>query len=333
MARLAVLGANGHTAGFVIDELARRGFDVLTATRDGAIRTERHRSLRCEPVDFADARSLDAICKEADGVINCAGPFFDTALPAAHASVRAGIPYLDVTAEQHTAMAVLRELDGPAARAGVIVVPAMGFFGGLADLLASALVADVASIRSIEIAVALDRWHPTRGTRLTGARNTYPRVHVANGSLTDADPVGPRREWDFGGAFGVQSVAPVQLSEIVLLQRHSHAQSIVSYMNQAPLDDLKSPDTPPPQAESESRRSAQNFALCVSVFDASGAERRAQAEGQDIYAVTAPLVVSACESILRGQTGNISGARAPGELFNARAFLRDLAPNIEVTYR
>ncbi|WP_343348256.1 saccharopine dehydrogenase NADP-binding domain-containing protein [Sphingomicrobium sp. XHP0239] len=328
-----MLGANGHTAHFVIDELDRRGFDVLAATRDGNLNSARHRALRCQPVDFSDARSLDAICSDADAVINCAGPFFDTALPAAQAAVRAGIPYLDVTAEQHTTKAVLDTLDGPATRAGVVVVPAMGFFGGLADLMASTIAQQVRSVRSVEIGVALDHWHPTKGTRLTGARNIFPRVHVADGSLTEVAPSGLHQKWDFGGDFGVQHVTPVQLSEIVLIHRHIRAQSIVSYMNEAPLDDLKNPDAPAPHKDGDGGRSAQNFALCVSVTDGSGVRRHVKAEGRDIYAVTAPLVVSACERILRGQIRINSGARAPGELFQAREFLFDLEPNIHVEYR
>ena len=333
MARVAVLGANGHTARFVVDELGRRGFDVLAATRDGTLHTAGLRDLRCRLVDFSDAHSLDAVCSDADAVINCAGPFFDTALPAAQAAVRAGIPYLDVTAEQHTAKAVLETLDGPAAHGGVLVVPAMGFFGGLADLLASTIIQQAKSVLSIEIGVALDRWHPTNGTRLTGARNIYPRVHVEDGILTDLAPMGLRQEWDFGGDFGVQRVTPVQLSEIVLIHRHIRAQSIVSYMNEAPLEDLGNPDTPAPQKDGEHGRSAQNFALCVSVADDSGPRRHTQANGRDIYAVTAPLVVSACERILRGQVRTSSGARTPGELFQARDYLLDLEPDIRVEYR
>ena len=82
-------------------------------------------------------------------VINCAGPFLDTALPLARAAVAAGAHYLDVTAEQAAVQQLYRELDAPARDAGVAVVPAMAFYGGLADLLVTAaLDGDSARTRS-----------------------------------------------------------------------------------------------------------------------------------------------------------------------------------------
>jgi hypothetical protein len=53
-------------------------------------------------------------------------------------------------------------------------------------------------------------------------------------------------------------------------------------------------------------------------------ERVASIAGQDIYAVTAPLVVKAAQEILHAGI-RTSGAYAPGEIFNAQVFLRELA--------
>jgi hypothetical protein len=54
-------------------------------------------------------------------------------------------------------------------------------------------------------------------------------------------------------------------------------------------------------------------------------ERRAAALGRDIYAITAPLVVEAAERILTGET-QTAGTVAPGEIFDAAAFLQALSP-------
>jgi hypothetical protein len=53
--------------------------------------------------------------------------------------------------------------------------------------------------------------------------------------------------------------------------------------------------------------------------------RRAIAQGRDIYAFTAPLVVEAVDRILDGRTRG-TGALAPGETFDATDFLRALTP-------
>ncbi|MEU8657784.1 saccharopine dehydrogenase NADP-binding domain-containing protein, partial [Actinoplanes philippinensis] len=76
--RIAVPGAAGHTGRFVVAELEQRG---LT------------------PVPCGRGTELDAAFRDVDAVINCAGPFHATAAPAIEAAIRAGIPYLDVTAE------------------------------------------------------------------------------------------------------------------------------------------------------------------------------------------------------------------------------------------
>jgi hypothetical protein len=55
------------------------------------------------------------------------------------------------------------------------------------------------------------------------------------------------------------------------------------------------------------------------------AERRALARGRDIYAITAPIVVEATQRVVNG-LARTSGVVAAGEAFDARDFLRSIAP-------
>jgi hypothetical protein len=57
----------------------------------------------------------------------------------------------------------------------------------------------------------------------------------------------------------------------------------------------------------------------------NGKTRRATAQGRDIYAVTAPLVVEAMERIL-AEPQHEGGVFAPGEIFDAKSFLASLSP-------
>jgi short subunit dehydrogenase-like uncharacterized protein len=97
-----------------------------------------------------------------------------------------------------------------------------------------------------------------------------------------------------------------------------------TYLNNAPLRDLRDSTTPPPIADDETGRSAQTFLVDVVVRNGSRT-RRAIAQGRDIYAFTAPLVVEAVERILDGRARG-SGALAPGEAFDSTDFLHALAP-------
>jgi len=328
MFRIAVLGAGGHTGRFVVDALRHLHVTVVAATRSGRFRPTGGKEEACRAIDVADAANLDRAIAGTDAVINCAGPFFDTALPAAEAAIRARIPYLDVAAEQRTVLDLFDRLDGPARDAGVTLVPAMAFYGGLADLLASALVPAGVRADSIHVAVGLDSWHPTAGTRLTGERNTFERLIVSDGKLTPIPTPPPAGQWRFPAPFGEQPVTCVALSEIILLSRHVAADSITSFMNLRPLADLHNGDTPAPSAIDDRGRSAQQFVIEVRAT-LGGQVRRATATGRDIYAVTAPLVVNACLTLLDGRPV-ATGVRAPGEIFDAAEFLAKLAPDILV---
>lgn len=94
-------------------------------------------------------------------------------------------------------------------------------------------------------------------------------------------------------------------------------------MNLAPLADLRDPNTPAPEASDATGRSSQRFAIEV-VAHRGQQTRRAIASGQDIYAVTAPLVVEAMERIVEGRCSTL-GATTAGETFDAPDFLAALA--------
>jgi hypothetical protein len=198
----------------------------------------------------------------------------------------------------------------------------MAFYGGLGDLLATAAMGDWADADEIRIAIALDSWLPTRGTRLTGARNTAKRLVVSGNRLQAiADPP-PTRSWVFPAPFGKQEVVGLPLSEIITMSRHLRSPEIHAYMNLEPLKDLRDPQTPPPTPADASGRSSQKFLVDV-VVRKGNEERRAMAHGRDIYAVTAPLVVEAAARLVTGSCGT-TGVASAGQGFDARDFLGSL---------
>jgi Saccharopine dehydrogenase NADP binding domain len=312
----------------VVAELARRGWPAILVGRDAtkleavALQSAPTAEVHVASIDAPDA--LDRAFAGAAAVINCAGPFLDTAAPVLDAAVRARIHYLDVTAEQPAARATFDDYGRAAAEANIVVAPAVAFYGGLADLLATAAMGSWVDGDEILVAVALDSWRPTQGTRLTGDRNTAPRVVYVDGELRPLDSGASARRWEFPPPFGTQEVVALPLSEVITISRHLRVSQVGSYMNQQPLDDLDDPDTPSPAPSDESGRSDQIFCMDV-VVRRAGEERRATAQGRDIYAVSAPLVVEAAVRILTGRVRR-TGAGSAGELFEAREFLEALDP-------
>jgi Saccharopine dehydrogenase NADP binding domain len=322
---IAVYGATGHTGTFVVRELERRRLETVLISRGAAVGAgaNRWRQASCEDPD-----ALDRALAGAHAVINCAGPFADTAPPVVEAALRCGIHYFDVAAEQRAVRQTLATYDTSAREASCVVMPAVAFFGGLADLLAAVATRESGSAESIDIGVALDSWHPTLGTRQTGARNTARRLVVSDGRLAPL-PIEPSRShWLFPEPFGLQRVASVPLSEVITISRHIAARRIDSFMTTSPLNDLRDPHTPPPVAADASGRSSQQFVMDV-VARTRGGVRRVAASGRDIYATSAPMVVEACLRVLDGPPA-MGGAYVAGQLFDASDFLAAVAAGIHV---
>ena len=318
---VAVYGAGGHTARFVLAELQRRGMPAIAVGRSGATLPA---GVPARVAAIDDAPALDAAFAGCAVVINCAGPFLDTALPVAEAAIRAGASYIDVTAEQAGAMAVFERLDAPARAAGVAVIPAAGFYGGLADLLATALLGPDGEADELTVAIALDRWWPTAGTRKTGERNTVPRLIVDGGRLVAMPLPAARSTWRFGAPHGEQAMVELPFSETVTISRHLRVRSLRAHLTQSSLDEIRDETTPPPAAADALGRSAQRFEMVVRTRNCD-VVRTATARGQDIYAVSAPLVVEAAARLARAGVTR-PGARALGEAFDARDFLATLSP-------
>ncbi|MEU1396995.1 NAD(P)H-binding protein [Micromonospora zamorensis] len=177
--RVAVFGAYGHTGRFVVTELRERGFVPLLLGRDESRLAASGLAYRVASVD--DPASLDQALIGADAVINCAGPFASTAAPVIEAALRAGIPYVDVAAEIEANVDTFAHFGKPARAAGISVVPAMAFFGGLGDLLVTTAMGDWTSADEAHVAYGLSSWHPTAGTVAAGAVSRERRADVVAG--------------------------------------------------------------------------------------------------------------------------------------------------------
>jgi hypothetical protein len=325
-----VFGACGHTGRFVVAELHRRGYRLVLSGRD----QDKLRSLGAQYPDAelraasaGDARSLDRALAGAAVVINCAGPFIDTAGPLIEAALRSGGHYLDVAAEQRVAMAAFDRYEDRARDAGLVIMPSVAYYGGLGDLLATAAMGDWDNADEIRIGIALDSWLPTLGTRETGRSNSGHHVMFTGGRYLPLPEPTATGSWDFPAPFGRLDVSELGTADQVTIPRHLATPAVRVWMNDAPLRDIGNPATPAPVPvpTDEKGRSAQVFLTDV-VVRRGAAERHACARGRDIYAVTAPLVAEAADRILDGRC-KAAGVVSAGEAFDAEGFLTALSPD------
>jgi hypothetical protein len=88
----------------------------------------------------------------------------------------------------------------------------MSFDGGFADLLVTAALGDWDHADAIDVMIGLDSWHPTRGTRITGERNTEQRMVIAEGRLVPVSSPRSEKDWEFAGPLSRQAMAEVPFS-------------------------------------------------------------------------------------------------------------------------
>ncbi|MGW4519586.1 saccharopine dehydrogenase NADP-binding domain-containing protein [Amycolatopsis sp. NPDC004378] len=315
MTSVLVYGAYGHTGRFVVGELRDRGFTPVLSGRDAA----QLPNGRPAPVD--DPAALDRAFEGVAAVINCAGPFAVTARPLIEAAARAGVPYVDVAAE------IEANLDTFELAVDTVVVPAMAFFGGLADLLATTAMGDWPEADEVHVAYGLSGWQPTAGTlsagRVSRARRGGKRIRYADGRLEYRDDALRTLDWPFPEPLGTRRVfGEFSMADIVTIPRHLKVPTVTSYMTLNAANQLS---TAAPRTE------AETFVVDV-VVRAGSEERRIVARGQDIYAVSAPLAVEAAERILTGRT-KTKGVAPAGEIFDAPDFLQALEPHITIAPR
>ncbi|RSS34987.1 saccharopine dehydrogenase [Streptomyces sp. WAC07061] len=328
-----MFGAYGHTGRFVVAELAARGFVPVPSGRNARALGELadEFGLEARVASAEDAASLDRALAGTVAVINCAGPFATTTGPVIEAALRAEIPYLDVAAELEANLDTFAHYRDRAREAGAVIVPAMAFFGGLGDLLATAAMGDWTEADEAHIAYALSSWHPTAGTRLSGAvsreRRGDVRLRYSGGRWERRTDAAPTLRWTFPEPMGAREViGEFTMADVVTVPQHLSIPDVTTYMTVEAVRDIAAPHTPAPTAADRSGRSDQTF-LVDAVVRSGGVERRATAGGQDIYAVTAPLVVEALDRVLTGRT-KTTGVASAGEIFDAQDFLRTLAPHI-----
>lgn len=199
--RWLLYGAYGYTGRLLAGEAARRGLPPVLAGRDG----ERLRAV-AEPlglervrVDLEDAAGLRSALSGVDAVLHAAGPFSRTWRPMAEACLHTGTHYLDITGEVDVFEA-LHSLDGEARRAGIVLLPGVGFDVVPSDCAAVRAAAKVDRPTHLELALH-SAGGPSAGTARTmveglgkGARERRDGeiVEVPHGSVREEIPFSDR---------------------------------------------------------------------------------------------------------------------------------------------
>ncbi len=166
--RFLIYGAYGYTGRLVAEEAVRRGLAPVLAGRDGErvrrLGEELHLETRSFPLD-----DTTRVARELGGVrvvLSCAGPFTRTAPTLVGGCLTAGVHYLDVTGE----LEVFEKIHGlheEARRAGVVLMPGVGFDIVPSDCLAAHLASRLPTADRLTLALSGLGTRPSHGTLAT----------------------------------------------------------------------------------------------------------------------------------------------------------------------
>lgn len=165
--RWLIYGANGYTGELIAREAVRRRMAPILAGRSD--RVEEIASgldLPARVFPLSDPWSLRAHLADVDAVLHCAGPFVETSRPMVEACLDSGTHYLDITGEIGVFEAV-HAVTEKAQRAGVALVPGVGFDVVPTDCLAARLADALPGAQALELAFVAEGGGPSRGTAKT----------------------------------------------------------------------------------------------------------------------------------------------------------------------
>ncbi|MFG2044745.1 saccharopine dehydrogenase family protein [Dactylosporangium sp. NPDC048998] len=325
-----VYGANGYSGSLLARLAVIRGERPVLAGRSAApvaaLAAELGLPHRVGPL-------TPGLLEGVDAVVNCAGPFAETAGPAVAACLAAGAHYLDITGE----LDVFEDMfghDGAARAAGVTMITGAGFDVVPTDCLAALLAAELPGAVALEIA-----FHAPGGMSRGTARTAFAEMGAGaarriGGELVPTRYGTPSRTVPFPS--GPRRVGATRWGDLVTAYRSTGIPDITVSMPLPPGAALVSGCAKALRlgplrrlaralvrrgGPSAARRAGTGCEAWAEVRDAFGATRSATLSGPNAYALTADASLRALQRVRAGEVP--PGVHTPSAAFGAD-FVRTL---------
>lgn len=320
MKTLMIYGATGYTGRMAAERAKGLGLNIEIAGRNNDRLAHLAAQLNVPYRVFAaEAQAAEAL----DGVgvlLNFAGPFAQTAEHLMRACIKAGVDYLDITAEINV-YRLAERLGAQAAEAGVMLLPGVGWDVVPTDCLAMHVAQRVASPRALSIALqvpgSMSRGSARSVSEIIGA-GLLARINSELLATPDAQP----RQFDFGE--GPVTCQPLSFGDLVTGWYSTGIPNIAMFVHISgdafPEGDVSQlPDGP-----SAYERDAHRARAVAEVIASDGSIARSMIETVNGYSYTPLAAIEAARRVL-------SGERKPGFETPARIFGGGFAESIAGT--
>lgn len=351
-APIVVYGATGYTGRLVCAELAEAGAEFVVSGRSAqkldALRAELELDAPARTAQLDDPASLRALLADCSVVIDCAGPFVRFGEPVLAAAVETGTHYLDTTGEQPYMRMAFERYGAGAARAGVAVVPAMGFDYVPGDMLASLTADGMEELDEVALHYSWEGFQPSQGTARTTLEIISGRdIEWRNMEWVQASGSPSQGSYEFPAPIGRRLMVRYPSGEQITVPRHVPTRNVRVSMNASAFSSermapvfahtmraaglaLKTPlkrlaraaISRLPEGPTPEQREAMRWTIVCEAIRGEE-ERQGVISGKDVYGLTgAAIALGGIKAA--GKGFDASGALAPSQAFDPKSFLADL---------
>lgn len=336
-ATLMVYGATGFTGRLIVRSLLERGLRPLLGGRDetrlAAAAGEFGLETCVATLDDADA--LARAAARAEVVVHVAGPFVRTAVPMAEACLRASTHYLDVGGEA-LGIEALARFDAEARRAGLMIMPAIGFDVVASDCLCAHVARRLPDATRLELGIsALGVMSPGSAKSFVEYAGQPIRVR-RGGRLVDIVPGSLERVFDYGPVRGRRLSSALSWGDTASAWYTTGIPNITTYFETTPQlrAALAASRFMGPLMESaamqawmkswadvvsagpgEEQRATRRMTLVAEAIDAAGRCVASRTETPDSYAFTAATAARIAERVVAGDLE--PGFQTPARVYGA----------------
>lgn len=231
MSTVLIYGATGYSARLILEntDFASLPGPIILAGRDETKLQvlAKKWGLTYQAFTLDSASTIETQLQNVHTLLNCAGPFAQTAEPLMRAAVRTKTNYLDISAELESYL-LAEELDQQAKASGVVLLPGCGVCMTVMVGLTAHVLKRVNTPSTVSTAIFMPGSITPGTARSAGGDQTLRRLTRSNGDLVSGDS-GSAKSFDFRFDSGPVHTIMFGMPDVIALWHTFKVPNITSY--------------------------------------------------------------------------------------------------------
>jgi short subunit dehydrogenase-like uncharacterized protein len=334
-------GANGYTGQLIARYAAEYGLRPILAGRRQAVLAPLADKLGLfyQVIDLDDSQALKAALAQVPLVVHAAGPFAHTARQMVEACLATGTHYTDINGDI-SVFEMLKGYDAAAQKAGIMVMPGVGFDVVPTDCIARRLQQQLPDATHLQLAFATEGGSISHGTAMTMAGKLGEGGAIRRNGKIAKVPLGHEGMWVEFGAGKEQRkklfVMSIPWGDISTAHFTTGIPNITTYTGMKPnvykmlkwqgafnwllrmgwvRNLIKRKIAQRPAGPTDEQRQKAVGYVCGRATNAAGQSVEAGLCGPEGYTITLHATLLIAQKILKGQV--VTGYQTPAKVYGA----------------